>query len=244
MTDDGGRAARVGSTIVAEAMRFIGAGNVTGSRGPWCGDFASLILQRTGHRPLAGRMAASALAYGPRTRNPKSGDLIVMRGHVGFFAGWEHGRVLMVSGNWGRRVARATISPLAIAALANADMESAFKTAALGDDGTAHSLWQWHGDRAARILAGYGVDVTTETSVVAVTGALVWDISTVKAYQPAFAAMKAATTAEEAAMIFCEKIEGAGAPGAKERRAADAAWWTVAIAEHANFFNAPPPADP
>ena len=134
-------------------------------------------------------------------------------------------------------------NPLAIAALANADMESAFKTAALGDDGTAHSLWQWHGDRAARILAGYGVDVTTETSVVAVTGALVWDISTVKAYQPAFAAMKAATTAEEAAMIFCEKIEGAGATCAKERRAADAAWWTVAIAEHANFFNAPPAPD-
>jgi len=135
-------------------------------------------------------------------------------------------------------------NPLAIAALANADMESAFKPGAIGDKGTAHNLWQWHDDRAARILAGYGVDVRTETNVVAVTGALVWEISTVRAYQPAFTAMKAATTAEDAAAIFCEKIEGAGAPGAKERRAADAAWWTVAIAEHANFFNAPSPADP
>ena len=134
-------------------------------------------------------------------------------------------------------------NPLAIAALANADMESAFKPAALGDNKTAHNLWQWHDDRAARIMSDYGVDVRTETSVVAVTGALVWEISTVRAYQPAFAAMKAATTAEDAAMIFCEHIEGAGAPGAKERRAADAAWWTVAIAEHAAFFDAPPAPD-
>ena len=121
MTTDDGRAARAGSGIIAEAMRFLGAGNITGARGPWCGDFASLILRRTGHRPLPGRMAASALAYGPRTRDPKPGDLIVLGGrrgvsHVGFFAGWEHGRVLMVSGNWGRRVARATISPRAIVA--------------------------------------------------------------------------------------------------------------------------------
>jgi uncharacterized protein (TIGR02594 family) len=114
LADDGGR-------LVAEAMRFLGAGNVTGSRGPWCADYASLILQRTGHRPLAGRTAASALAYGPRTRNPKPGDLIVLGGrrgvsHVGFFAGWDHGRILMISGNWSRRVARALISPASVAA--------------------------------------------------------------------------------------------------------------------------------
>ena len=135
-------------------------------------------------------------------------------------------------------------NPLAIAALANADMESAFKPQAIGDKGTAHSLWQWHDDRAARILQDYGVDVTTETSIVALTGALLWEMNTVKAYKPALAAMKAATTAEEAAEIFCEKIEGAGAPGAKERRAADAAWWTTAIVQHADFFNAPLPPDP
>ena len=135
-------------------------------------------------------------------------------------------------------------NPLAIAALANADLESAFRTTAIGDKGTAHSLWQWHDDRAKRIFDGYGVDVTKETNIVAVTGALMWEVSTVPAYKPALAAMKAATAAEEAAGIFCAKIEGAGAPGAKERREADAAWWTVAIAQHADFFNAPLPEDP
>lgn len=127
-TDDGGRAARWfggalagGSRVIAEATRFLGARNVTGTRGPWCADYASFVLKRTGHRPLASRMAASALAYGPRVRNPRPGDLIVLGGggrasHVGFFAGWIRGRVVMVSGNWSHRVSRAEISPRAVIA--------------------------------------------------------------------------------------------------------------------------------
>lgn len=121
MADDGGRAWRASSSVVAEAMRFLGAGNITGTRGAWCADYASFVLMRSGHRPLANRMAASALAYGPRTHNPKPGDLVVLAGrhgasHVGFFAGWDRGRVVMVSGNWGRRVSRALISTRAVAA--------------------------------------------------------------------------------------------------------------------------------
>ena len=113
---------RFGSGVLGEAMRFLGAGNVTGMRGPWCADYASMVLRRTGRRPLANRNAASALAYGPRVGQPRPGDLIVLntrRGfaqHVGFFAGWDHGNVVMVSGNWGHRVSRAPISRRAIAA--------------------------------------------------------------------------------------------------------------------------------
>ena len=110
------------SSVVADAMRFVGAGNVTGMRGPWCADYASMILRRTGHRPLAGRSVSAAFAYGPRVRQPKPGDLVVINTragyaqHVGFFAGWNHGQMVMVSGNWGHRVSVAPISPRAVAA--------------------------------------------------------------------------------------------------------------------------------
>ena len=110
------------SSVVAEAMRFVGSGNVTGMRGAWCADYASMILRRTGHHPLANRTVSAAFAYGPRVRQPRPGDLVVLntRGgyasHVGFFAGWDHGQMVMVSGNWGHRVAVSPISPRAVAA--------------------------------------------------------------------------------------------------------------------------------
>jgi uncharacterized protein (TIGR02594 family) len=109
-------------SIVAEAMRFVGAGNVTGMRGAWCADYASMILRRTGRHPLANRTVSAALAYGPRVGQPKPGDLVVINTragyaqHVGFFAGWDHGQVLMVSGNWRHRVGVAPISRGAVAA--------------------------------------------------------------------------------------------------------------------------------
>jgi uncharacterized protein (TIGR02594 family) len=133
LADDGGRAWRAvsslaagawsgGARVVAEAERFLGSGNPTGTRGPWCADYVSWTLRHVGRRPLANRLAASALRYGPHVRDPRPGDLVVMntrRGyarHVGFFAGWDRGRVVLVSGNWGHRVVRALVSPRAIAA--------------------------------------------------------------------------------------------------------------------------------
>lgn len=116
------RAPAAGGSVIAEAQRYVGAGNVTGMAGPWCADYVSLVLRHTGHRPLANRMASSALAYAPRVSQPRPGDLVVLgsrRGyasHVGFFAGWDHGRVVMVSGNWGHRVARASVYRGAVAA--------------------------------------------------------------------------------------------------------------------------------
>ena len=116
------QASGIGSSVIADALRFIGAGNVTGTRGPWCADYASMILRQTGHRPLAGRSVSAAFAYGPRVRQPKPGDLVVLNTragfaqHVGFFAGWSHGQMVMVSGNWGHRVSVAPISARAVAA--------------------------------------------------------------------------------------------------------------------------------
>jgi len=111
-----------GESVVADAMRFVGAGNVTGLRGAWCADYASMILRRTGHHPLANRTVAAALVYGPHVQQPRPGDLVVINTrsghaqHVGFFAGWDHGRMVMVSGNWGHRVAVTPISPGVVAA--------------------------------------------------------------------------------------------------------------------------------
>jgi uncharacterized protein (TIGR02594 family) len=103
--------------VVAEAARWIGAGKFTGQPGPWCADAVSAWLERSGHRPLAGRMASSALAYGPRLERPEVGALAVLgsrRGwasHVGVVAGVDpDGSVRLISGNWGRRVAEAVIS--------------------------------------------------------------------------------------------------------------------------------------
>jgi len=95
--------------IVAEAERHLGQGNFTGRPGAWCAWFVSAILQATGHAPLPNGMAASALAYGPRDDAPRPGDIAVMRGHVGFVVEAEGATVRIVSGNWHKRVALATL---------------------------------------------------------------------------------------------------------------------------------------
>jgi uncharacterized protein (TIGR02594 family) len=114
---DGGRAAwGSGSALVNEAARYVGSGKFTRLPGAWCADAVSAWLEATGKPPLRGRMAGSALAYGPRVANPQPGDLVVMRtrrspeGHVGIVVAVRGDAVEIVSGNWGGRVARATIS--------------------------------------------------------------------------------------------------------------------------------------
>jgi uncharacterized protein (TIGR02594 family) len=105
-----------GGDVVAEAARWIGSGKFTRQAGPWCADAVSAWLQRSGHRPLEGRMASSALAYGPRLQGPEVGALAVLgsrRGwasHVGVVSGvGSDGSVHLISGNWGRRVAEAVV---------------------------------------------------------------------------------------------------------------------------------------
>ena len=113
----GGVAAwRSGSDMVAEAARYVGSGKFTELPGAWCADAVSFWLKATGRPPLANRMAASALSYGPHVANPQPGDLVVMRtrrgyaGHVGVFVGFDAaGDVEIVSGNWGHRVTRGVI---------------------------------------------------------------------------------------------------------------------------------------
>ena len=109
--------------MLAEATRWLGSGNMTGMAGPWCADAVSFWLRRTGHRPLANRLVASALDYGPRLASPQVGALAVIRtrrgaaGHLGLVEGVEpDGSIRLVSGNWGHRVAQAIVSRNAVTA--------------------------------------------------------------------------------------------------------------------------------
>ena len=95
--------------IIIEASRHIGAGNFTGMPGAWCAWAVSAWLRATGHKPLSSGMAVSALSYGPRVAHPKPGDLVVMRGHVGVVVADLGPEILIISGNWSHRVARAFI---------------------------------------------------------------------------------------------------------------------------------------
>jgi uncharacterized protein (TIGR02594 family) len=111
------------SPVVAEASRWLGAPNMTGRPGPWCASFASYVLRKTGRRPLANDMASSALAYGPHLSAPQVGALAVIStrrgyaGHVGFVTGVNpDGSIRLISGNWSRRVADASISRRSVVA--------------------------------------------------------------------------------------------------------------------------------
>jgi len=112
-SDDGGRA----GDVIAEAARWIGSGNITGKPGPWRASFANFVLRRTGRPPLGNDIVSSALGYGKRLSGPRVGALAVLStrrgcaGHAGFVAGVNaDDSIRLISGNWGRRVADATIS--------------------------------------------------------------------------------------------------------------------------------------
>ena len=128
---------------------------------------------------------------------------------------------------------------LVVAALANAYAESAMSPKIVGDNDEAYSIWQWHWTpRGERILAGFGVDVRTETSVSKLVGAFWWELGTV--FPKTLAELTSATSAEDATRILCTEYEGAGAPNAADRRVEEAAYLTVWLARNEAFIKANP----
>ena len=93
------------SSVLSEASRWIGHGNVTGSHRAWCADFANFVLRRTGHRASGSGMATSLLSVGARVSQPAQGDLVVMRNHVTIFAGYGGRGFYGLGGNQHHRVA-------------------------------------------------------------------------------------------------------------------------------------------
>jgi len=63
---------------------------------PWCAAFANAILNRSGYETTNSLMARSFLHWGLKTKEPKEGDIVVLKrgrdsstGHVGFFQGYK-----------------------------------------------------------------------------------------------------------------------------------------------------------
>jgi len=105
-----------GSNIVSEARRYIGNGNPTGRASLWCARFMNMVLERSGHKGTGSDMARSFASYGQRISGPQVGAIAVMSrgrrgGHVGVVSGIDpKGNPIVISGNYGRRVAEATYS--------------------------------------------------------------------------------------------------------------------------------------
>ena len=129
--------------------------------------------------------------------------------------------------------------PYTLAMLTQAEFESAFKWNAVGDNGTAFNMYQWHWNpRGIAILAHTGIDVRTEQSIKRIVEAANWELSTVE--KKARDAMLAATNARDASIAACKLFEGAGAQNAAERRGLGAERWAVWITNNAGFVKANP----
>jgi hypothetical protein len=119
--------------------------------------------------------------------------------------------------------------PLIMAGVANAEAETAFNTEAVGDHGSAHGLYQWHGDRVKWLLENTKVDVTTAELSAQVLAAYQ---ELRQRYPKTLEKLLATATAAEAAQIFCAEYEGAGAPNATQRRSKMAERWSAYFARH------------
>jgi uncharacterized protein (TIGR02594 family) len=82
------------------------------ARTAWCGAFVNAMLDQTGYTRSDSNQARSFLRYGVATREPKKGDIVVLRSHVGFFDGYTYrnGRkyVMVLGGNQSNRVQTST----------------------------------------------------------------------------------------------------------------------------------------
>lgn len=100
-------------SLVAEARRWLGT-NPTSRRTLWCARFMNFVLKRVGLSGTSSDMANSFASYGHRLSGPKVGAIAVMHrgrggGHVGVVSGFDRrGNPIIISGNYGHRVAEAT----------------------------------------------------------------------------------------------------------------------------------------
>lgn len=105
----GSWAATTRGNLATIAARYVGRGNVTGFKGPWCRNFVNYVADEAGV-PLANRsnLAIDALRLGPHVREPAIGDIAVLRRrggyHVTFFAGRQGDKIIGLGGNQHKRV--------------------------------------------------------------------------------------------------------------------------------------------
>ena len=93
-------------TLADQARAYVGQRNPTGYHGPWCGSFVGMVADKAGVKKPAGfRQARSWLHAGPRLARAEPGAIAIMAHHVGIVLAVQDAGVIMISGNYQRRVA-------------------------------------------------------------------------------------------------------------------------------------------
>lgn len=94
---------RTAPQIVQTALRYVGARNPTGFRGPWCKAFANMVARQSGHFVNASLRAFDTALMGTPISHPVPGAYRVNArrggGHVSIVAAVHGGTVEAVSGN-------------------------------------------------------------------------------------------------------------------------------------------------
>ena len=93
-----------GSKILQYASRFVGMGNVTGFRGPWCGAFMGKVAKHEGRKVPKGYLQARQWVHAGPHVSPRVGVAAVMPHHVAIVAAVHRNYVVLLGGNQNRRV--------------------------------------------------------------------------------------------------------------------------------------------
>jgi hypothetical protein len=94
-----------GSSLLSVARAYLGRGNFTGYREAWCADALRAWLRKSGHSTAGTDHRAISFARYGRATSPHVGAVAVLKHHVGIVAGFTRGRLILLSGNHGHRVA-------------------------------------------------------------------------------------------------------------------------------------------
>lgn len=92
-----------GSPLIAIARHYIGSGNFTGLRAPWCMAAMRIWLARAGYQAPRSNRAIDGLRIG-RPSAPRIGAIAVMRHHIGVVVGFSPRGPVILSGNHRHRV--------------------------------------------------------------------------------------------------------------------------------------------
>jgi len=128
---------------------------------------------------------------------------------------------------------------VALGLTANAEAESAFDVAAVGDHDRAFGLYQWWTNRVLAILANAKIDVRTDPLVERHVEAAWWELNS--PYVQVWVDILNSQTANEAAQQVCTLYEGAGALNAAVRRGAMADRWAAYFAANPSVLADNPP---
>lgn len=96
--------------LLEVARRYVGAGNFTGLRAPWCMASMRVWLARAGYEAPRSNRAIDGLRIGVASA-PRVGAVAVMPHHIGVVAGFTPRGPLILSGNHNNRVGYGVYSP-------------------------------------------------------------------------------------------------------------------------------------